>query len=96
MDNELIDQLSFALSEVLEINANTSARETYLALVKQARETLARRERERATYAGHITQARAQYCNDDCEIDDEPYLSVADEGVWVSAWVWVANGESQS
>ena len=25
----------------------------------------------------------------DVEIDDEPVLSVADEGVWVSAWVWV-------
>lgn len=40
-----------------------------------------------------ISQARAQYCNDDIEIDDEPELSETDDGAWVAAWVWVANAE---
>jgi hypothetical protein len=40
-----------------------------------------------------IEQARAQYCNDDLEIDAEPALSFNDEGAWVAAWVWVAFAE---
>ena len=41
-----------------------------------------------------ITQARAQYANDDCEIDDTPAVSIADgEGIWVAAWVWVSDPE---
>lgn len=38
---------------------------------------------------GTIEAARSNYADDDCEIDDKPLLSVADEGVWVSAWVYV-------
>lgn len=45
-----------------------------------------------------ILQARAQYGNDDCEIDDNAAFS--DEpsglGVWVSAWVWVSNEEIEA
>lgn len=39
-----------------------------------------------------IEQARTQYerpSNDDLEIDDKPFLSHAEDGCWVSAWVWV-------
>ena len=36
-----------------------------------------------------VEQARSTYCTDEIEIDDQPVLSVADGGVWVSAWVWV-------
>lgn len=38
---------------------------------------------------GTIEAARSNYADDDCEIDAKPLLSVADGGVWVSAWVWV-------
>lgn len=38
---------------------------------------------------GTIEAARSNYAGDDVEIDDKPLLSVADKGVWVSAWVWV-------
>lgn len=43
---------------------------------------------DRLLYAAQIAEAGHQ-TNDDLEIDDDPLLSVADEGVWVSAWVWV-------
>jgi hypothetical protein len=33
---------------------------------------------------------------DDTEIDDEPELSPADDGCWVSAWVWVYKEEIAS
>lgn len=45
--------------------------------------------------SGHIKQARAQYVNDDVEIDDYPMVSIGDGGTWVSAWVWVGNDEAQ-
>ena len=28
--------------------------------------------------------------SDDLEIDDDPMVSIAEDGVWVSAWVWVS------
>lgn len=31
--------------------------------------------------------------NDDLEIDDMPIQSKADDGTWVSAWIWVPNKE---
>lgn len=31
---------------------------------------------------------------DDIEIDDRPILSIADEGVWVNAWLWVPSIDS--
>ena len=45
--------------------------------------------------SAYIEFARAQYANDDLEIDDNPATSVAEEsgGVWVAAWVWVADAE---
>ena len=44
-------------------------------------------------YAGHIAQARESYVSDEIEIDDNPKLSIVDEGVWVAAWVWVDNAD---
>lgn len=44
--------------------------------------------KEREAYAPEIKAAREQ-TNDDLEIDDDPVLSIADDGVWVSAWIWV-------
>jgi hypothetical protein len=47
---------------------------------------------ESQAFAEEIETARELYAmgsDDDVEIDDHPMLSVADEGVWVSAWVWV-------
>ena len=47
---------------------------------------------DRIAHEDTITAARSNYAepsDGDIEIDDEPMLSVADEGVWVSAWVWV-------
>ena len=44
---------------------------------------------ERTAYAQEIEKAREEFANDELEIDDDPVTSVSDEGVWVSAWVWV-------
>lgn len=44
---------------------------------------------------GAIDAARSNYCDDECEIDDKPLLSIADDGVWVSAWVWVYTGDME-
>lgn len=40
-----------------------------------------------------IEKAREIFETDDIEIDDSPAVSVADDGVWVSAWVWVPSRE---
>lgn len=42
----------------------------------------------------HIGFARKDYAepsDNDLEIDDVPMISPSDEGVWVSAWVWVCH-----
>lgn len=44
---------------------------------------------QRLAHEMTIEAARSNYATDDIEIDDDPLLSIADEGVWVSAWVWV-------
>lgn len=49
-------------------------------------------DEHRLRFEDQIEQARVDYAmgsDDDLEIDDTPALSVADDGVWVSAWVWV-------
>lgn len=48
-----------------------------------------------ALKARYIEQARAQYANDDLEIDDNPAISKGGDGdgVWVAAWVWVSDEE---
>jgi hypothetical protein len=46
---------------------------------------------EGSSRAEYIEQARRRFSavTSEIEIDDEPVISVAEEGVWVSAWVWV-------
>lgn len=34
--------------------------------------------------------AKDEYATDECEIDEDAYTSHADDGYWVSAWVWIA------
>ena len=53
---------------------------------------LAELKQERLNHEGTISAAQSNYAdpsNNDIEIDDEPMLSIADDGVRVSAWVWV-------
>ncbi len=42
-----------------------------------------------------IEQARDMYANDELQIDDSPVLAPADDGTWVSAWVWVPKEDGQ-
>ena len=46
-----------------------------------------------------VEKARELYVrtntNDDVQIDDDAKVSVADEGTWVQAWVWVPAKEEQ-
>lgn len=59
--------------------------ETLAAIREHLTELTADREAHELT----IEAARNNHCSDDVEIDDVPTLSIGDEGVWVSAWVWV-------
>jgi len=43
----------------------------------------------RETHATAVQAAQDEYNDDGIEIDDDPLLSVGDNGVWVSAWVYV-------
>jgi hypothetical protein len=53
-------------------------------------ETAPRNYRARALEA-----ARVRYAEDEVAIDDDAKLSEADEGTWVSAWVWVNDNEME-
>jgi hypothetical protein len=41
--------------------------------------------------SGYVAQARERYAlsNFDLEIDEDAKVSVAENGAWVAAWVWV-------
>ena len=43
--------------------------------------------------ARHLAQRRYQHGTDDVEIDDNAGFSYGEDGVWVQAWVWVANDD---
>lgn len=51
----------------------------------------------KAIVSAYIAQARQQCATStfDLEIDDEPQVSIAEDGAWVAAWVWVAQGEAR-
>lgn len=38
-----------------------------------------------------ISEARDQYACDEIEVDDDARLSIGDNGLWVSAWLWIYN-----
>lgn len=63
----------------------------------EALHKLSREARRRGEEVDALQQeAVAMYAigsDDDIEIDDEPLLSAADDGTWVSAWVWVSGKE---
>lgn len=50
---------------------------------------------EREAYADVVDRAHDVYGSDDVNVDAEPILSVSDEGVWVSAWVWVPDEDGK-
>lgn len=43
----------------------------------------------RTVHARTIEAAREKHATDEVEIDDDVLLSIGDEGMWVSAWVWI-------
>ncbi len=51
--------------------------------------------KDQEAYAPELAQARQSYCDDDTSIDDQPIFSAGDDGVWVSAWVWVPFDEDR-
>jgi hypothetical protein len=44
----------------------------------------------------YIQKARDEYTDDELEIDDNPVVSHGDDGVWVSAWVWVSDEDVEA
>lgn len=45
-----------------------------------------------ATREQWIERAREEYAGDDVNVDDDAQLSHTDDGAWVQAWVFVADG----
>jgi hypothetical protein len=46
--------------------------------------------------AAYVAEAKLQYekqSDNDLEIDENPAVSIAEEGAWVAAWVWVSGEE---
>lgn len=61
----------------------------HLEAMAKLRDHVAVLGRDRDAYAADVQRARDEYATDDVEIDDEPDISEAENGVWVAAWVWV-------
>lgn len=62
----------------------------------KALEEIERMGREQEQHADAIQRARDQYASDDVDFDDNPMVSVGEDGVWVSAWVWVPKPDAAS
>lgn len=78
-----------AIRVVLKNEAKNLSAES-LALLNGAVAKVKDAQEERKAYADEIKLARAHdKVDDDLEIDDDPVLSVADDGVWVSSWIWI-------
>jgi hypothetical protein len=45
----------------------------------------------------YISRARIQYAEttEDIQIDDDPAVTVTEDGAWVAAWVWVGKDEEE-
>lgn len=79
-----------AIKLVLEKDAQNLSPES-LAALNGAIETVKTVQNDRAEAANTIARARKhRKIDDELEIDDDPVLSIADEGTWVSAWLWIA------
>lgn len=63
--------------------------ENAMKLAQELKADVERLSGESVAHGGAIEAARSEYANDDLEIDDQPILSIGDEGIWVNAWVWV-------
>ena len=42
----------------------------------------------------YVSLAR-DYCGYDLEIDEEPLVSIGDDGAWVAAWVWIDGSQEE-
>ena len=51
--------------------------------------TLQEVDQARAGIAETIARARELHGADDREVDAEPLVAFTDDGMWLSAWVWV-------
>lgn len=77
----------------LAVLACTAATPELRAAAQALKTSLDEMAAERGLHADAIASARSRYANNDLEIDDNPILSIADKGVWVSAWVWVESSD---
>lgn len=76
-----------ALSEILEdpyTQISDKNRKAGLMAIELAQISVARQEDP------SVVRARELYASDEIEIDDLPMLSPANDGKWVSAWLWVS------
>jgi hypothetical protein len=91
---EKLDKLQDALmraQSALAPSANLEQQAHALAAVLVAQSYVTQAKDERAA-AEEVERARAEYADDDTEIDDDAGTSRPDDGsgLWVQAWVWLA------
>ncbi len=85
------------------INVDDDDRDIIIAALKAAgKDNLASQfaekfesEEDEETYIDRAKEKYAYGSDNDIEIEENGTLSVADDGVWVPAWVWLANEEDE-
>ncbi len=86
-------QLETLAQQVIDSRADPAAHAQALDALQKL---LGNMREERVAYASEIARARERYAqgsDDEIEIDADTYVSVGEEGVFVSAWLWVPNPE---
>lgn len=91
---KLLEATQRLLRQIVETSAYDDAKKGedpgLLADVEFAQSAISDRDEGRAS-AEEIERARDLYGDDECEIDDDALTSRAPgEGLWVQAWVWLA------
>lgn len=89
----MLETLARALVEKLEARHDVD-----LSDYAQLKSWLDETAQERLDFPNIVEWASEIWCfgNDgEIEIDDDPFLSVGCDGVWVSAWVWVPNSKME-
>jgi hypothetical protein len=88
-----LDTIAIAIGELLHNRQHLDLHEDDRALLIDA-EKVVTKVREITASAEEMSAASDEHACDEIEIDDEASVSRADEGYWVSAWVWVATPEA--
>lgn len=93
IESKDLSTIATAIGELLHNREHLELHEDDRELLVDAEKVVAK-VRDIIASDEEMAAASEEHACDEIEIDDEASVSHADEGYWVSAWVWVATPEA--